>query len=178
MAMDSIHYTDHFAAVMQAMTSHGLLLGSYDAAIKPNIMTIGWGALGSVWGIPVWTVLVRPSRYSFRCIEHSGCFTVNVPSPDMRMACAVAGSRSGRDCDKFAELNLTAERGSMVLAPVVAQCPIVYECQVVHSNDVLPRKLSDEIIAGAYVDGDFHRIYYGKILSARAQSNAAQLLKE
>ena len=172
-----MEYHRHFGHVMQAMTSHGLLLGSYDAAKKPNIMTIGWGSLGSIWGIPVWTVLVRPSRYTCHCIEHTGCFTVNVPGESMGMCCAVCGAKSGRDTNKFDECGLTADRAGSVLAPVVDECPVVYECQVIHSNDILPQKLADEILTGAYVDGDYHRVYWGKILAAYAADDAAELLK-
>ena len=132
--------------------------------------------MGSIWGVALWTVLVRPSRYTYACVEHSGCFTVNVPTADLAMACAVCGSRSGRDIDKFAECNLTAQRAQTVLAPAIAECPITYECQVVHSNDVLPAKLADEILSGSYVDGDFHRVYFGKILATCAEPDAAKLL--
>ena len=178
MAKQKIDPMKHFEPVMRALTSHGLLLGGYDAEGKGNLMTIGWGTLGSVWGVPLWTVLVRPSRYTYQCIEHTGCFTVNVPTDDMAMACAVCGSQSGRDIDKFGETKLTAERSNVVLAPAVAECPIVYACQVVHSSDVLPAKLADEILSGAYVDGDFHRVYFGKILAVHADPDAAERLGE
>jgi len=153
-------------------------VGSYDAAGKANIMTIGWGSIGSIWGMPVWTVLVRPSRFTYRCIEHSGCFTVNVPPESLAMACGICGSKSGRDIDKFVECKLTAEKAQTVLAPTIVQCPIVYECQVVHANDVLPARLSDDILRGSYVDGDFHRVYFGRILQTRAEPNAVQLLSK
>ncbi|MFW6155578.1 MAG: flavin reductase family protein [Planctomycetota bacterium] len=171
-----IEIAEHYDRVIDALTSRGLLLGSYDASGRANIMTIGWGALGSIWSLPMWIVLVRPSRYTYECIEHSGCFTVNVPTEAMSMACATCGSTSGRETDKFAEVGLTAEKARNVLAPTVAECPVVYECQVVHSNDVLPAKLSDEILDGAYVDGDFHRVYYGRVLAARAASDAGEQL--
>ena len=83
MSKQRIDYADHYAAVMRAMTGNGLLLGSYDSVGKANIMTIGWGAVGSVWGLPMWVVLVRPSRYTYHCIEHSKSFTVNVPTAAM-----------------------------------------------------------------------------------------------
>ena len=134
MARQKIRFSEYYDAVMTAMIRRGLLLGTYDAARKPNVMTIGWGAMGSVWGVPVWMVLVRPSRYTYPAIEHSACFTVNVPGEDLSMACAVCGSTSGRDTDKFAECGITAEPAGGVLAPAVAECPIVYECQVVHSS--------------------------------------------
>ena len=93
------------------------------------------------------------------------------------MACAACGSKSGRDTDKFAAAGLTAQKAKSVLAPAVAECPIIYECQVVHSSDVLPAKLADEILTGSYVDGDFHRVYWGKILAVHAEGDAADLLR-
>ena len=176
MAKKTIDHAAYYDKVMETMIRQGLLLGSYDSAGKANVMTIGWGAMGTVWGVPAWVVLVRPSRYTYQNIEHSGCFTVNVPADDLSLACAVCGSRSGRDVDKFAEAELTHEKGSTVLAPVVGQCPLVYECQVVHSADVLPEKLAGEILRGAYMDGDYHRVYFGKILAARARPDAARML--
>ena len=176
MADSKLDYTQHFDAVMRILTSRGLLLGTYDAAGKANLMTIGWGSLGSILGIPQWIVLVRPSRYTYRCIEHFNSFTVNVPTEAMSNACALCGSKSGRDTDKFAGCHLDVEKSPCVLAPRIAQSPLVYDCQVVHSNDILPSKLADEILRGAYVDGDFHRLYFGKILAVRATGDAAKLL--
>jgi flavin reductase (DIM6/NTAB) family NADH-FMN oxidoreductase RutF len=176
MAKNKMAYTEYYADVVKVLTSRGLLLGAYDAAGKANLMTIGWGALGAVWGKPLWVVLVRPSRYTYKCIEAGGCFTVNVPSAAMAEACEVCGSQSGRTIDKFAVCRLTAERATTVQAPAVVECPIVYECKVVHSNDVLEQRLVREIVDGAYPGGDFHRVYWGEILAAQAEPKAAKLL--
>ena len=169
-------YTEHYAAVMGALVSRGLLLGSYVAEGRPNLMTIGWGTLGTVWGKPLWVVLVRPSRHSFAAVERSGCFTVNVPPPSLAAACELCGTRSGREVDKFAACGLTVEKAVAVDAPAVAECPIVYECRTVHSNDVDPRRLSKEIAATAYPRGDHHRIYWGEIVAAREVPDAARIL--
>jgi flavin reductase (DIM6/NTAB) family NADH-FMN oxidoreductase RutF len=171
-----IAYTDHYAAVMKALTTKGLLLGAYDAAGKPNLMTIGWGAIGHFWGKPVWVTFVRPSRYTYKCIEATGGFTVNVPMPAQDEACRVCGVESGREADKFALCGLTAEQAETVRAPAVVECPLVYECKVVHSNDVISDRLSKEIIDGAYPGGNFHRIYYGEIVVVRAAAGAAKAL--
>jgi flavin reductase (DIM6/NTAB) family NADH-FMN oxidoreductase RutF len=178
MAKRKMIFTDHYDEVVRALTGRGLLLGAYDAAGKANLMTIGWGAMGNIWGIPVWMVLVRPSRYTYQCIEHTGCFTVNVPQESLAMACAVCGSKSGRDTDKFAACKLTPRKASAVLAPAVEECGIVYECQVVHSHDVLPAKLAHDILTGMYVSGDFHRVYYGKILAAWEDPDGAGILEK
>lgn len=177
MTKENVHYTHCYDLVMEALAGDGLLLGSYDDAGKANVMTIGWTALGSIWGLPMAVVLVRPSRYTYGCIEHSGAFTVNVPTAAMAETCASCGSKSGRDTDKFAECRLTAERGATVNAPVIAECPIVYECTVVHTNDVIPERLDGEIASSAYPAGDYHRVFFGKILAVRAEPGAGDLLK-
>ena len=171
-----IPYTPHYDRVIESLTGGGLLVGANDAAGRANAMTIGWGALGSIWSMPVWIVLVRPSRYTYQCIEQGDCFTVNVPAAGMDEARAVCGSRSGRDGDKLADAGLTPEPAVKVPAPVFAECPLVYECAVVHRNDVQPAALIAEIADGPYASGDYHRVYYGRILAARAAANAADLL--
>jgi len=40
-----------------------------------------------------------------------------------------------------------------------------YECRVVHKNDVIRDLLSPEIDASSYPSGDYHRIFFGEILS-------------
>ena len=167
---------DHYAAVARRLGSDGLLLGGYSPDGNANIMTIGWGQLGIIWGMPIWTVLVRPSRYTYECIEHSGAFSVNVPTAEMAKACGVCGTKSGRDIDKFAETSLTAERSAAVSAPIVVESPIIYECQVVHHSDVHPEQLVKEIITGAYPSGDFHRVYFGKVLKSEAAEVLPPLL--
>jgi len=176
MQRDKMDYREHFDAVMRVMTSRGLLLAAYDASGRANAMTIGWGTLGSIWGMPLWIVLVRPSRYTHACIEHADCFAVNVPGRDLEAACTLCGTKSGRDTDKLVEAGLTVEKGKSVPAPLIAECPIVYECQVVYRSDLLPDALVREIQEGAYVNGDYHRVYFGKILSAEAAAEAGGLL--
>jgi len=176
MERDAMDYRAHFGVVNEVLTGPGLLLAAYDSAGRANAMAIGWGTVGSVWSMPMWTVLVRPSRYTCECIEHSRCFTVNVPTRAMEDACLFCGTKSGRDVDKLAVTGLAVEKASHVEAPVLVDCPIVYECQVVHSNDLVPDNLTDDILRGCYPAGDFHRVYFGKIIAARAAENAAQLL--
>lgn len=75
---------------------------------KPNAMTIGWATLGIVWGKPILTVYVRPSRYTFGLIEKTGDFTVNVLPRELEEIASFCGNISGRDCDKFEAKGLVA----------------------------------------------------------------------
>ncbi len=176
MAKQDVPYTSHFGEVMKVLTGTGLLLVSKDADGRPNAMTIGWGTIGSIWGKPMWIVLVRPSRYTYQCIEKTGDFTVNVPTPSMKEAVVFCGTKSGRDYDKFAALNLTATPGRSVNVPTIEECAISYECRVVHFNDVIPSELAAEIQSSAYKSGDYHRVYFGEILQTVADEDAAAKL--
>jgi flavin reductase (DIM6/NTAB) family NADH-FMN oxidoreductase RutF len=167
---------DHYPAVMRAMQNGGLLLGAYDRAGKANFMTIGWGMLGYSWKMPIWTVLVRPSRYTFDCIEHATTFTVNVPTPDMAKAVGICGTQSGRDIDKVAVAGLGAELSSHVNAPVETHSPIVYHCKVVSAADLEPDRVDPDIASVLYPSGDYHRVYFGDVQATEAAANVQEML--
>ena len=76
------------------MSNGGILLASQDAGGKLNPMTIGWGVFGWIWARPVFTVLVRPSRYTFACLEAAGDFTVNVRPTGVTSWTSVARPRA------------------------------------------------------------------------------------
>jgi len=164
MSKASVAFSQHIKETYQVMERDGLLLVSQAHPGKPNAMTIGWGSVGIIWGKPMFTVLVRPSRYTYGCIEKVPEFTVNVPTPALKDAVKFCGSRSGRDVDKFARMGLTAMPSAEISVPIIEECAIHYECRVVHRNDVQPDELARQIVTGCYAQGDFHRLYFGEIL--------------
>lgn len=170
MAMKEIGLADNLAHTLSTMGKHGLLLSSVGADGRPNTMTIGWGSAGIIWGRPVFTVLVRPSRFTFRNIEAMGEFVVSVPADDMHETCMWCGSKSGRDVDKFAERGLTPLEAKAVRVPLIKQCVRHYECAVVHRNDVLDAEIHPEIRSALYPKGDLHRLFYGHVLRVTEQA--------
>ncbi|MGD9495967.1 MAG: flavin reductase family protein [Armatimonadota bacterium] len=168
MAKREVPYTAGFDTFCDTLHASGLLLVSLDAGGRPNAMTIGWAMLGVVWRRPICAVFVRPSRYTYECLEATGDFTVNVPPSELAEEVLFCGTHSGRDHDKFAECGFTAEPGRAARSPGIAQCPITYECTVVQKNDVTPEHFIPQIIATLYARGDFHRVYYGEILATWA----------
>ncbi len=164
----AVPYTCQFEETMARLDGNGLLLAATKPSGESNVMTIGWGTIGVVWGKPIFTVLVRPSRFTYEFIEASGAFTVNVPTAEMKDWVLFCGTKSGRGHDKFAEYGMTVTPGQKVSAVTVDACPLVYECRVVQKNDVLPRTFDPTIISRFYPRGDFHRVYYGEIVGAFA----------
>ncbi|MCD6170595.1 MAG: flavin reductase family protein [Candidatus Latescibacteria bacterium] len=162
-----VGYTEYMKETLNALNS-GLLLVSADKEGRPNVMTIGWGCIGVIWGRPMFVVMVRPSRFTYGLIEQSGEFTVNLPPRELAETVAFCGSVSGRDCDKFRERGLTPVAGRSVKSPIIEECLVHYECRVVHRNDVLPKELFTDIVSEFYPGGDFHRVYFGQITSVSA----------
>ena len=168
-----VPYTHRFAETMRQLDGEGLLLAATHPDGRTNVMTIGWGTIGVIWGRPILTVLVRPSRYTYQYIEASGEFTVNVPSPALTDFVRFCGSQSGRDHDKLARFEVRVTPGQRVRAATLDDCPLVYECRVVQQNDILPAALDPQIESGYYAQGDLHRVYYGEILGVFAAAEGA-----
>ncbi len=163
-----VPYTHGLEQMLEALRGGGLLLAAAKPDGSANVMTIGWATVGIIWGKPIYTVLVRPSRHTYGFMEAAGCFTVNVPTPELRAWADFCGTKSGRDVDKFAALGMATSPALKVRGMTIDACPLVYECQVVHHNDVIPAHLAPAVAAGSYPGGDYHRIYYGEILGVYA----------
>ena len=168
MSKTEVSYSHNFEGFCEALGAGGSLLVSLDRDGKPNAMTIGWALLGVVWSRPVCAVLVRPSRYTWECIEATGDFTVNVPPPGLEEEVLFCGTRSGRDYDKFEHCGFTATAGHAVKSPGIEECVATYECVVIQKNDVIPEQFAPQITEEFYSSGDFHRVYYGEIVGVYA----------
>jgi flavin reductase (DIM6/NTAB) family NADH-FMN oxidoreductase RutF len=60
--------------------------------------------------------------------------------------------------------------------PVIKECLVHYECRTLHRNDLEPDALVQAVREEFYNNGDFHRIYFGEIVSAYADEDAGQRL--
>ncbi len=166
-----VPYDHQLSKTLSTLVRPGLLLVGTRPSGESNVMTIGWGTVGVVWGKPTFVVLVRPSRHTFGFIEDSHEFTVNVPAADMREWVGVCGSKSGRDLDKFAAYGIATSPGQNVQTATIDACPMVYECRVVHWSDMIPANLVPEAETSFYRGQDYHRMYFGQILGAYAASD-------
>ncbi len=145
---------------------------------KPNILTIAW--TGTVCSDPAMlSISVRPERYSYDIIKETGEFVVNLVNEPLVKAADFCGVKSGRDTDKFAEMNLTPVSCSKVSAPAIAQSPVSIECKVsqiiaLGSHDMFIANVEAVSVDDGYMDenGKFclddaklvaysHGLYYG-----------------
>lgn len=167
---------DFIEETYKIMRRHGLFLVSSGRGGGPNAMTIGWGLLGIMWREPFFAVAVRHSRYTHGLIEESREFTVCLPGRGMEKMLEFCGSRSGRELDKFKELGITPVKGINIGTPYIAECPVHYECKVAYKVDVRGGELDPALEMEIYPRGDFHTIYFGKVLGVYAEKDAENRL--
>ncbi|HEY5997269.1 MAG TPA: flavin reductase family protein [Candidatus Deferrimicrobiaceae bacterium] len=134
-----------------AMPAPVWMVGTYDAAGKPNIMTIAWGGICNSQPASV-NVSLRKATYSYEAIVARKAFTVSIPSERHAAEADYVGTVSGRDVDKFKATGFTPVRSEIVDAPYVAEAPIVIECRLVHQ-----------------VDLGLHTLFVGGILDVKAE---------
>lgn len=106
-----------------------LVVGTYDAAGKPNVMTVAWGGI-CCSRPPCVAVCLRKATYTHGNILARKAFTVSIPSQKDLKHADYFGMVSGRDTDKFARTGLTAVRSEAVDAPYVGEFPLVIECRL------------------------------------------------
>jgi flavin reductase (DIM6/NTAB) family NADH-FMN oxidoreductase RutF len=170
MAKKIADYRDHIGETIKAFNEERVLLVSRGKKGLPNVMAIGWGTIGILWRRPIFIVMVRPSRYTYKLIEETGEFTVNIATPELKEVVQYCGTVSGRDHNKFKEKQLTAIPSKEVKTPIIKECILHFECRVVYKNDLIPSELEKSIIQTLYPKGDFHRVYLGEILACQYES--------
>lgn len=120
----------------------------------PNIITIAW--TGTVCTNPAMVYIsIRPERYSYDIIKESGEFVINLASKDLVKATDYCGVKSGRDVDKFKEMNLTTIPAELVKTPMIEESPVNIECKV---KEIIKLGSHDMFLAevlGVHVDSKY-----------------------
>jgi flavin reductase (DIM6/NTAB) family NADH-FMN oxidoreductase RutF len=130
-----------------------MLVGTYDAEGRPNIMTAAWG--GICCSVPPCVaVSLRKATYTYGNIAQQGGFTINIPSDKYAVQADYCGMVSGKKADKFTETGLTPVRSALVNAPYIEELPLVLECKLVHQIEL-----------------GLHTLFVGEILDVKANED-------
>lgn len=135
--------------------------GEFDKG-EQNIITIAW--TGTINSDPAMTyVSIRPSRLSYDIIKRTGEFTINLVTKELAFATDFCGVKSGKNVDKFKEMNLTPIKGSKINCPMIEESPINIECTVqdiikLGTHDMFLGKVVSTSADEKYMDenGKFH----------------------
>ena len=121
---------------------------------KPNIITVAWA--GTICSDPAMvSISVRPERYSYNIIKETGEFVINLVTRDLVPATDFCGVKSGRDVDKFKEMNLTPLPSQKIDAVGIAESPLNLECKVVDCRHLGSHDMFIAEVVGVTVDDKY-----------------------
>jgi flavin reductase (DIM6/NTAB) family NADH-FMN oxidoreductase RutF len=121
--------------------------------LRPNIITIGW--VGVVCSKPpLISISVRPTRYSYKLIDDTGDFVINVPPESLMQAVDFCGMNSGKNVDKFKETKLKAASSIKTRSPLILECDLNLECIV-----------KNKILLGS------HCLFIGEVVKTHVNTN-------
>jgi len=102
---------------------------------KPNFLTVAWGSVAA--GTPLTLVVaINKKRYTAQGIQPGKGFSVNIPSVDMAREVDFCGINSGSRVDKVSACKFKVFYGKTGNAPLIEQCPLNFECTVLHILDL------------------------------------------
>ncbi len=103
---------------------------------KTNIITVAW--TGTICTNPAMVYIsVRPERYSYQMFKESGEFVINLTTEKLVKATDYCGVKSGRDVDKWKEMNLHQVKAeTLEYSPLILESPVNIECKVVEIKEL------------------------------------------
>jgi len=130
-----------------------------------NMMTVAWGSMGCMWSKPFVQIVVRPQRYTYQYLEKSDSFTLCAFPEKYKDTLQILGTLSGRDGDKLGRTELTLRKSKRISAPSYNEASLILECRKIYFQDIDPKGFLDPSIKDNYPAKDYHRVYFGEILT-------------
>ena len=137
--------------VYQLLGSGPVVLISSSLDGRPNVMPIAWTTMLD-FDPPLIGCCIGDHSYTFQTVKRAKEFVINVPDSRLAKTVCDLGSVSGKTVDKFAKFGLTPVKASKVKAPLVGECFINLECQVVDSSMVNKYNLFIVRVVAAWQD--------------------------
>ncbi|MFX1375394.1 MAG: flavin reductase family protein [Promethearchaeota archaeon] len=102
---------------------------------EANLITLAY--VGKVClNPPIIAISIQPKRHSYGLIEKHGEFGINCPTIKQLRDLDYCGTRSGRDVNKWKQLNLTKESASVIQVPLIKEFPWNMECKVIQRTEL------------------------------------------
>ena len=121
---------------------------------KKNVMTAAW--TGTICSDPAMVyVSVRKSRFSHHMILETKEFVINLTTEGLAQATDFCGVKSGKDMDKFKEMNLTPVMGTLEYAPMLEESPVCIECKVVQVLELGTHDMFIANVAAVHADEQY-----------------------
>jgi flavin reductase (DIM6/NTAB) family NADH-FMN oxidoreductase RutF len=118
---------------------------------KPNFMTVAWGGLACSKP-PMLSVAIRGARYTLRGIKENMVFSVNIPKTGSVKNTDYCGVHSGTKVDKSKIFKVFYGNDQKI--PLIEECPVCFECKVVHQIELGSHVLVIGEIMETHIDED------------------------
>lgn len=140
-----------------------LIVASYDADGRPNVMNAAWGGIFTDESIGI---CISEGHKTTKNILATRAFTVSMATVEQLKACDYVGIVSGNNVpDKFFRAGFTAVRSEVVNAPIIAELPMTLECEMVsydeESNHLVGRIVNVSADESILTDGkiDYRKLH-------------------
>lgn len=116
---------------------------------------------------PCLMVGILPEQFTLELIRREKEFGINIPTADQIETCLTCGTVSGRDADKYEKTKLTPGSSDTISSSLIEECPLNYECTLVHEVD-FPGNLQWIIgeVKAVHIDDSYKRdralLYWGR----------------
>jgi len=127
-----------------------------------NAMTVSWGECGFLWNKSVFTVFVRPQRYTHELSENTEYLSLSFFDEEYRKALIYFGRTSGRDEDKFEKSGLHAEVTDGKL--IIPEANLVLVGRIIYKSKIRPEEFVDHDFLSNYKEEDYHTVYTCEIV--------------
>lgn len=141
-----------------------------------NMMTISWGMMGTLWGLPfrgkpVVTVFVNPARYTNQFMEKEEYFTVNFLPKEYKKQLTILGSRSGREIDKKGQSGLTPVFEGKGIT--FKESELSFICKKIYSKQFDGKQIPPDVYEFFYEkhQAEPHIAYIGDVVDAISQED-------
>lgn len=110
---------------------HPTVLVGADVDGKADFAAVAWTGIAAGTP-PAVSIALQHPRYSLKGIRRNLTFSVNVPSRELVRETDYCGLISGAKTDKVKDCRFKVFYGKTAGAPLIEQCPINLECEVLH----------------------------------------------
>ncbi|NDV66169.1 DUF4468 domain-containing protein [Bacteroides sp. 224] len=129
-----------------------------------NMMTASWGGLGVLYGKPIATCFINPTRFTYQLMEKNDTYTFTFYTEAYRDALKYCGSNSGKNADKVKGSGLTpitTPQGSKAFS----EAWLIIECKKLVSQSLMPEAISDPAIKEEWTGKQLHKMFIGEIIN-------------
>ena len=126
-------------------------------------MTIGWGAMGNIWGHPgsTLTIYVSPARHTFEYLQEKDYFTVCFFPEEYRKDVMTLGTKSGRETDKIALTSLTTQKLENGVG--FEQAELTFVCRKIYADQFKLELTPENMQKNVYTKIPPHWFFIGSI---------------